>query len=174
MALVVEDGTVVAGANAYITTTFADVYFAARGNQIWVNLARSQKEQAIVQATDYIQYRWGRGLRGSVASILQVLAFPRIYSYGGAAVIPVEVKYAAAEYAVRASQAPLAPDIILDQTGRLAIKTVEEVGPIREEVSYATNGMGGVALPSPFRPYPVPDALMQGLVRGTSNRVMRA
>lgn len=174
MAFVVEDGTVVTGANAYITTAFADAYFASRGNQIWVNLARSQKEQAIVQATDYIQYRWGRGLRGDAATSLQLLVFPRIYSYGGLPLLPVEVKYATAEYAVRASQAPLAPDITLDQTGRLAIKTVEEVGPIREEISYATNGMGGVALPSPFRPYPVPDALMQGLARGTSNRVMRA
>jgi len=174
MALVVEDGTVVVGANAYITTAYADAHFAARGNPVWSLLGRQQKEQAIVQATDYIGYRWGAGFKGQAFSVLQVLPFPRVYTYGGLATMPPALKIATAEYAVRAAVAPLAPDITLDETNRMAIKKVEEVGPIREEVSYATNGMGGVSLPAPFRPYPVPDALMQSLMQGTSNRVMRA
>lgn len=174
MALVVEDGTLVPGANAFITTAYADAYFAARGNAVWLTLAKAQKEQAIVQATDYIQLRWGARLLGELSNQLQGLLFPRIYAYGGAAKMPDNLLRATAEYAVRASQGPLAPDMALDATGRLAIKVVEEVGPIREEFSYATNGMGGVALPPPFRPYPIPDSYMRILLSGTSNQLLRA
>ncbi len=50
MTFVVEDGTGLANANAYIAVAFADSYFADRGIQKWADVTdASLKQQAIVQ-----------------------------------------------------------------------------------------------------------------------------
>ena len=53
--LIVEDGTGLANANAYVSVEFADEYFSARGNQTWVGLGSADKEAAIIKATDYLE-----------------------------------------------------------------------------------------------------------------------
>ena len=84
--MIVEDGTGVAGADSYVTVSFADDYFSARGSDTWSALDDAAKERALVRATDFIDnmFEWnGRRLTES-----QPLRFPRkgIFDYEGAEV----------------------------------------------------------------------------------------
>ena len=42
MAFIVEDGTNVENANAYVTVEFADSYFEDKGNTFWNSLTRTK------------------------------------------------------------------------------------------------------------------------------------
>ena len=60
MAFVVEDGSEVAGANAYADVAFVDAYFNDRMITGWSMITDPAKKQAnIIAATDYIDTRWG-------------------------------------------------------------------------------------------------------------------
>lgn len=128
MALTVESGNGDAGADAYISVTDADTYFAARGNATWVALTEAAKEQALRKGADYLQgYAW----KGARLASTQALAWPRSgVVVDGVTVdaLPTAIKYANAELAVRASAAELAADV------GAAVKS-EQVGPIA--VTYA-------------------------------------
>lgn len=63
MAFVVEDGTGIASANAYITVQQFKDYHADRGNTLTGGSGDQQK--AIVKATDYIDKRFGRRFKGT-------------------------------------------------------------------------------------------------------------
>lgn len=169
MAFVVEDGTVVPDANAYITAVFANTYFADRGIDAWGALSTDNKQQAIVQATSYIDARWFNVFRGTLVSETQPLSFPRRYLTADS-VMPIPLLKATAEYALRASIAPLAPDITYDETNRLYTKKVEEVGPIKEEYSFT----GSDSQPSRWRAYPAADIFIASLLRLASNSLVRA
>jgi hypothetical protein len=52
--LIVEDGTIVANANAYVTVAAASTYCANMGYTWWAALTDSQQEQFILQACQYI------------------------------------------------------------------------------------------------------------------------
>lgn len=121
MALIVETGAIVAGAESYISVAAADLYHANRGNTDWAALSTTQKEQALRKATDYLVavYRgsW-RGYRTNAAT--QVLDWPRMSILLADAALnqfvdmhsmPVEVLNATAELALRASIADLIPDL---------------------------------------------------------------
>ncbi|KGQ19929.1 Phage protein [Lysobacter dokdonensis DS-58] len=131
MALIVEDGSGVAGAESYISVADADTYFAARGNAAWAALTTDQKEQALRKGTDYMEarYRW----RGDRVADGQALSWPRscVYAFGysvDADIVPERVQRACAELAVRASADDLSPDV------GAQVKQ-ETVGPI--SVTYA-------------------------------------
>ena len=73
--LVVEDGTGVAGANAYISVDFADAYHLDRFNSDWAGSA-DRKSSAILQATAYLDRVYiYQGLRTHTD---QVLEWPRV------------------------------------------------------------------------------------------------
>jgi len=63
MAIIIEDGTGVKGAQAYGTVAAFEVYMAARGIDI-TGLTEPIKENSLVNATDYIDTRWGLRLLG--------------------------------------------------------------------------------------------------------------
>lgn len=131
MALIVEDGTGVTGAESYISVAAADTYFTNRGNATWAALATDDKEAALRKATDYMEgrYRW----RGERVADGQALSWPRdcVYAFGylvDSNVVPERVQRACAELAVRASADDLSPDLT-------AQVKQEIVGPI--SVTYA-------------------------------------
>lgn len=161
MAFVPEDGTGLPDANSYISVEWADEYFIDRGNAKWTDLDEDKKEIALVEATDYINLKYGTNFRGSLATEDQALLFPRLYVGNSALQMPVTLKRATAEYALRASVSPLAPDFQFDASGRLWTKKREEVGPIVEETSYGSQSVTDMYS---FRPYPVPDGLMRSLL----------
>ena len=133
MSIVVEDGTGLPNAEAYISTADADAYFLSRGNAAWAALDPTAKEAALRNGCDYMEaaYQW----KGSRMTPTQALSWPR----GGVVVdgvlladdvVPLAIARANAELAVRASAGPLEAD----ETAQV---TRETVGPIT--VQYATD-----------------------------------
>ena len=62
MALILEDGTGVSGANAYTTSALVNTYLVERNRvdeNSWSGLAGSEKDAAVIAATDYIETRFG-------------------------------------------------------------------------------------------------------------------
>lgn len=127
MALTVETGAGLPDAEAYLSAADASTYHAARGNAAWAELTDGQKEAALRAATAYIdtitRYKGARLLAS------QSLEFPRasLYDWSGHEVsgVPLRVKHACAELALRASSTSLYTD--LARGGK--IKS-ESVGPI--------------------------------------------
>lgn len=80
MALVVEDGSVVAGADAYVSLSAANTYFTNHGAPTqWTGATDAVKEAAIRYATQWLDavFSW----RGEVVSNDQVLDWPRAGVY---------------------------------------------------------------------------------------------
>jgi hypothetical protein len=126
VAFIVEDGTVVVGANSYVSLEYAATYLAARGYTLWADMASpgDAQESALIIATSYIDtvYRFrfpgtrkmGRGQR---------LEWPRADAediYGDVIaddVIPTELMDAVCEAAIRQLTTPgsLLPDYVASE-----------------------------------------------------------
>jgi hypothetical protein len=168
--LIVEDGTGVPNAEAYISAADAGLYFAARGVTAWGELDTNQQEAALRQGCDYIEsrYRW-QGERSTAprygyavpsSTVPQALSWPRrgVRVDGvsiAANAVPLAVQRANAELALKASAGE---PLLSDEHGQI---TRETIGPItteyqvgaRQETRYAaveamlspfTQGGGGV------------------------------
>lgn len=74
MAIIVEDGTGLANADAYVSVADVDAYHSARAQTAWTG-ATAAKEALIVRATQLVDasYAW----RGVIASNTQALRWPR-------------------------------------------------------------------------------------------------
>lgn len=152
MALVVEDGTGLVNADAYISVADADTYFTASANATWTAANIAAKEVAIVKATRYMEKRFGTKWKGLIASSEQALGFPRRYVYDERGTelvdrVPVQIARACAEYAVQALVNPLIPETVYPIAdgapvpfGRINRK-VEKVGPVYEETYYSVSGV---------------------------------
>lgn len=67
MALVIETGVGVRGANAYVNAAYVTAYLTARNRQTensWDSATDAVKEAAIVAATDYVDKRFGHRFKG--------------------------------------------------------------------------------------------------------------
>ncbi len=134
MALVVEDGTARADAESYISVADASAYHAARGNVAWAGLASDTlREHALRAATAYMALYRGRWA-GWRKTAEQALDWPRndvpvpdgpggVYPTDS---VPVAVRNACAELALKSLSGPLAPDL---KPPKLRVK----VGPIETE-----------------------------------------
>ncbi len=134
MALVTEDGSGLANAEAYVSTAYVDSHLDLRGNTLWVTLTETQKEAAIRRATDYLEQTYGEAFAGMPVNDTQALSWPREYAprqlsltstsrYWPKTEVPAPLKKACAELAFKAAAGELAPDV-----GQ-QIKS-ESVGPI--------------------------------------------
>lgn len=173
MAFVPEDGTGLFNANAYADVAFADAYFTDRAITAWLSLLQPAKEAALIAATDYIDIRWGPQFKGYAATDNQALEFPRdaFVDATNVTIIPEALKRATAEYALRASTAPLAPDPVQDPSGYQVSRKFEKVGPIEERTDFAFLGPG--ATRQLLKPYPAADMLLRPLLKVSSGRVIR-
>lgn len=163
MAFTVEDGTGDPNANAYVSVADVDTHHADRGNSAWTDFGTTEKEAAIIRASDYIDKRFGRSFRGLRKTKNQGMEWPRLdafdddgYLLTDVDAIPRQLPKATAEYALRAAICgTLAPDAPLpvpkqdltdssgerpaqDETGQLT-RVRERVGSLEEEKWYATN-----------------------------------
>lgn len=132
MALITEDGSIVAGAESLVSVEYASTYHTNRGNSAWAALASDTvREQALRRATDYIGQVYRSRWAGSRVSSIQTLDWPRAYvpreDLKGASIenldfnggiyfypndeVPTEVKNACAELALKASTDDLLPDL---------------------------------------------------------------
>lgn len=142
MSLIVEDGTGLSTAEAYISVADADAYFLARGNAAWAALTdATAKEAALRLGADYMEGAYGQRWKGCRISQTQALSWPR----DGVVVdgytlpddeVPLQVARANAELALRAS----AGTLLADQGAQV---TQETVGPI--SVTYADGARQGMA-----------------------------
>lgn len=122
MALIVEDGTVVAGAESYITVADASAMHTSLGNAAWAALTSDTiREQCLRKATSYMEGQYRQRWAGYRKLTTQALDWPRSFVplsdayYAGQYVsdtsVPNEVKFACAELALKASTGDLLADL---------------------------------------------------------------
>lgn len=131
MALTVEDGTGLAGADAYVDVATLVAYATARGVTLTGDTAA--REAAIRRGTRGIDLRFaGRWAGVPKKPRDQALAWPRLYAYDSdgawidSATVPREVKDAACEAAIRELASP--NSLLPDSDGSRIVS--ETVGPI--------------------------------------------
>lgn len=144
MTLIVEDGTGLPNAEAYISVADADAYFEARGNMAWGDLALPAREAALRLGADYMAQVYGPRWAGARLTDTQALDWPRCREG-----VPAAVARANAELAARAASGPL----LADQGP--AVKS-ETVGPL--SVTYADGARQSVR-------YAAVDAMLAPLLR---------
>lgn len=117
MALIVEDGSMVAGAESYASVAYANSYHALLGNDAWSDLDLSVKEQCLRKATAYMQGKYFALWQGEKRVYTQALDWPRnnvgvfgtndLYPNN---IIPNEIKNACCLLANKSAVAPLVTD----------------------------------------------------------------
>jgi len=130
MALIVEDGTGVPGAESLASVAFADAYWAARTNRAyaatWTAATTAAKEGALREATAYLNSLDG-SFRGVRRGYVQGCVWPRTDALDDARyplpALPDALRAATAELAVRS----LSAELVADQ-GR--VTSSESVGPL--------------------------------------------
>lgn len=167
---VVEDGTGLTNANSYLSEADADQYHENYGNpSSWSSATTSDKENALREATRYLDYayvnRW-RGFRGEKD---QALDWPRrsVVDISGwtrdSDSVPQEVKDATAIAALTVIDGDtLLPKVSAADRG--VIKEAVQVGPIRESKTYlSTKGN--------FKGYSRISAVLRPLTQRRNRRV---
>lgn len=161
MALIVETGAIIAGANGYITQAFLDTYWLNRN----VTLAQTsdEKDAAIIIATQYVDLNntW----KGFIVADVQSLDFPRqgIIDNEGRQIasdsIPLQLQNAIAEYAKRQLDSTIQPDV--PDTGTIkSLMTKLDVLEKKTEYQDGTGGYFGI------KQYPLADNYLIGLTTG--------
>lgn len=193
---IVEDGSGVTNANAYISLADAEEYHDDRGNTPWTGVVDDTlKEQAIVRASDYIDKRFGRRFRGWRSGSDQGLEWPRVDAYDNddyqLTDVPKQILWAVSEYAMRAlSLNPLAPDPALefntrDTTGSGTTESAgnlkmikEKVGPIETiqdfgdsfQKSGTTTSLSSLVNGSQIPAYPEADLWIEETLRSSASK----
>lgn len=162
MALIVEDGSSVSGAESYISVADADAYHEARGNTAWDVI--DDKEALLRKATDYMVGKYRLRWAGVRTYSDQVLDWPRAnvpvmdvhgIIYYDSSEIPQAIKHACAILALKAYNATLAED----QTQKVVSV---QVGPIT--TTYEPSSSTAVK-------YSEVDGLLQPFLKGGSNHL---
>lgn len=136
----------VAGAS-YASVEYADAYAADRGATDWTG-ASALKQGALVRATDYIK------------AMFAARFDPALFATG----LPDSLLRATVEYARTELKTPggLAPAPAVDASGYSVVMTKRKLGPL--ERNFAVVGAGEGQRPATRRSFPVPDALIAGLL----------
>lgn len=157
MAFTVEDGSVVSGANSYLSVADADTYHSDRGNSLWTG-ATAVKQAALIRATDYIEQKYTGRWIGELVEHDQALQWPRSgFDEPDYNELPTQLKQAVALLALEALSADLNP--ALDRGGMVKREKVDVI-----ETEY----MDG-ALPGKKRP--AIDGLLRRFLTGSSLNV---
>lgn len=163
MAFIVEDGSGLDNSNSLISVDFADDYFTDRNNLMWLDSELEEKQVALIKASDYVLYAWENELRGHRLKEFQALPFPRVMT--GFDEMPVIMKKAVSEYALRALSGELMPDLTSDASGKLIIeesKSLEGLGDKTVKYSEYTEI-------NDQKNYSVPDRMMLSLCMSNGN-----
>lgn len=75
MAIVVEDGSIVAGANSYASVSDLEEYASARG--ITLGNTSEENEVLLIKAMDWMEAKYGQRWQGERVNLDQPLAWPR-------------------------------------------------------------------------------------------------
>jgi hypothetical protein len=120
---IVENGSIVAGANSLVDVAYANTYHLDRGNTGWDG-SDAVKQAALIKATDYIQEQYS--FRGELVQPDQTLNWPR---YGIPTIpydiIPDRLKQAVCILALEVMKTPLNPSI--PPNGQVKFKKVDVI-----------------------------------------------
>lgn len=185
MAVIKEDGSIVANANSYADQSDADAYQTDRGRQSWLNATSEVKDAALVRATEYIEGRFALRFVGEPLGDVQTLSWPRanaVYPRTGNAFpndeVPADIVTATILYAAEVigpdgddleNMTELAITPELDNTGQQVVRKREKVDVLEEETEYSGAVTGSTALRT-VRPIPEADRLINRWTRGSSGR----
>ena len=167
---VVEDGTGLATANAYLEVADADQYHENYGNPTsWSAAATADKQEAIRIATRYLDGAYSRRWAGYRGEKDQALDWPRrsaIDSDGwtrDSDSVPQEVKDACAVMALRVIDGEsLLPDV--SAADREVVQESATVGPISESKTYlSTKGN--------YKRFSIVDAVLRPLLKRQGERI---
>lgn len=128
MAVIVETGVGVAGANSFVTVAEVDAYALARLNEVWSTTTKD-KSACVILAADYLRNETRFHYRGTRVTYTQLMPFPRDSASEGGLVIPStavpwRMKDAQCELAMLvAGGTDLQP--VLTRGGRVRTKTVD-------------------------------------------------
>lgn len=129
MSLIVEDGTGKSDAESLCSLADANAYHTARGNAAWAAIATDDlREQNLRKATDFITQMYRLKWQGMRVKVAQSLDWPRLNVLVDdypvqTTIVPVAVKNACAELALKSSTTVLAADL------KQGVKS-KKVGPI--------------------------------------------
>lgn len=143
MALIVEDGSIVADANSYVDLVFARAYADARGLSLPTD--DTELEQQLIASMDYLEAQRARYQGDKTDPLNQELQWPRTGVYIDCVAfpsdeIPKELKNAQCQLAVEVNSG-----VALFPTQEGAFITREKVGPLETEYS---EKIGTTAQPS--------------------------
>jgi len=187
MALIKEDGTIVASANAYANEADSVAYMTNLGRQAWIDATTEVREAALVRATAYIESRWALKFKGSQIGDVQTLSWPRNdthYPRTGNPfaidAVPVDILNASILYAAQiigpegddlASMTSLEITPELDGTGRTIKSKREKVDVLEEETVYADGSSLRTIQPIPEADRLIRPWLINGGVSGLTARI---
>jgi hypothetical protein len=173
MAFIVENGSVVPNATAYISIDELDLYWLDRNVTLTETIL--EKQAAIIIATQYVDLN--NNWRGRIISEEQSLDFPRSGVYDDERrgiendVVPKKLKYAIAEYARRQLVANIQPDVPTE-TGAIISKR-DKIGDLESQIQYAEGSTGYYGI----KRFPLADRWLIGLnfggVKGDFGRLIR-
>lgn len=174
MALSVETGAGIQGAESYAAVAIIDAYWAARTHDaraaVWSAATAPKKEGAAREATAYMDATWGPYYRGVRRGYVQGLLFPRTGAKDDAGYplpdMPPEAVAACCELAARAVAAPLAADIDM---GARVKSLSKKVGPIEKTTEYF-DGAGAALQTS----YGIVESILAPLLNGSQPRAPTA
>ncbi len=170
MALIVEDGSGLAGANSYNSLTELNTYHTLHGNTAWAALSDANKEIRAVNGAQALDAKYSLKYVGVRNTQEQGLEWPRAYAVDsdgfaiGSDVIPQAVKNGHAELSLYALPATIMPPITTPGNIQRISKTV---GPVSKAVTYA--GGSGEQQPS----YPLVTSLLSKVLEQGGGRVWR-
>lgn len=163
MSLIVEDGSIVTGAESYITVAEASTYHSNRGNAAWAALTSDAvREQCLRKATDYMEQAYRSRWQGYRTGETQALSWPRydvtVEGYDvDSDVVPAAVKNACAELALKAATAELLADqsqaVLSEKVGEIEV-AYDKASPQRTRYPaieamlalYLATGGGGISM----------------------------
>lgn len=177
---IIEDGTGLVDATAYIDLAGADQYLENSDRKTaWRAFSSKERQAALIQGADYIDQTFRNRYKGQRFSSTQRLEWPRIEVFdelgnpttppaNDVGSIPEEIGNASCEYAFEAAAKPLAPTPVVDDTGREVISKREKVDVLEESTQYRD-----ITTPK-FRKYPRAElVLRRWLKRGVAGLTVR-
>tara|TARA_R110000744_G_scaffold378892_2_gene495779 strand:- start:8995 stop:9522 length:528 start_codon:yes stop_codon:yes gene_type:complete len=140
MALIVEDGTIVAGAESYISVTGADTYLAKYGkDSVWKTKTVAEKEILLRISRLYMdtKYYW----KGKQATAGHETNWPRseVYVEGNllnSDTVPADISNSNALLASESASGALYRNIDGGTTGQLVKSLEDGIGPLKSKTEY--------------------------------------
>ena len=77
--MTVEDGSIIADANSFVSRDFAAGYHSARDHTDWFELTGQQMDAYLIKAADYMFQQWTDRWKGYRVDVDQTMDWPRAY-----------------------------------------------------------------------------------------------